>query len=70
MNIVMLLNGYKTYISIALYVSYRIALQHGLAPIPDLEVLLKSAAAASFVHKVAKLTTAIDEPTPPVGPTA
>lgn len=61
MNPLKFLNGYKTYLSIAGYAGYLIALQHGLPPIPELEVALKSAIGASFAHKVAKLAGAVKE---------
>lgn len=53
------LDGNKTYLSIALYVGYLIAVKHGaIAPNPDIEVFLKGAIAASFAHKVSKINTA------------
>lgn len=67
MNPLKLIDGYKTYSSLAAYAAYLIALQHGLPPIPDLEVLLKSAVGASFAHKVAKLAEAV-KAEPPSGP--
>lgn len=52
------LDGHKTYISIALYVGYLIAVQHGfLAANPDIEMTLKAAIGMSFAHKVSKLNT-------------
>ena len=74
MNPLKLLDGYKTYLSIAAYTIYLIAEHHGLAPIPDLEIALKSAIGASFAHKVAKLAPGAEAQAPPaptaVGPTS
>lgn len=50
------INGKKTYISIAAYAAYCIAVQHNLmAAAPSIEVLLKSSIGASLAHKLAKL---------------
>lgn len=63
------IDGNKTYLSIAAYAMYLIALKHGyIQPIPDLEVILKSAIGAAFAHKVSKLIP--DKTDPPTPPTA
>ncbi len=50
------LDGFKTYISILLYVFYNAAVAHRwVVPNPDIELFLQGAIAASFVHKVSKL---------------
>ncbi len=52
------LNGLKTYVSIGLYVIYHASVTHGwIQPNPDIELFIQGSIAASFAHKVSKLTT-------------
>jgi len=50
------INGSKTYIAIGAYLAYNVAVSHNwIAPMADIELLLKGAIAAAFTHKVSKL---------------
>lgn len=56
------INGKKTYISIALYTVYRLAvLYHYMLPDATIETLLISAIGASAAHKVDKVISATED---------
>lgn len=58
------IDGYKTYISIALYIIYNAAVSHHwIISSPDVELFLQGAVAASFAHKVSKINNGTNVPT-------